>query len=95
MKELILSFNQVTGTIPSEISNLAEIEVLNLSHNSFSGAAFDALHNFTTLKTVNLKSNLFMGKVGNLMTLKELGECFFLTRTLNLTMNSFSSVRFE
>ena len=74
MKELILSFNQLTGTIPSEISNLAEIEVLDLSHNSFSGAAFDALHNLTTLKTVDLKSNLFRGEVGNLMTLKELGE---------------------
>ena len=62
MKILSLSDNQLTGSIPSEISNMKNLEKLILSLNQFDGEIqwVDNLNNLTML---NLDNNQFSGKI--------------------------------
>ncbi|KAI8570861.1 hypothetical protein RHMOL_Rhmol01G0070500 [Rhododendron molle] len=57
-----ISYNSLSGEIPSLICNASSLEILDLSHNKLSGAVPQCLGNFSSvLLVLNLRSNGFMG----------------------------------
>ena len=70
---LNLSNNNFTGSIQEEISNLNDLESLDLSFNEFSGDLPSGLYTLDSLKTLNLSNNLLTGEIsheiGNLLNL--------------------------
>ena len=73
---LELGWNQLTGPIPAELGNLANLERLWLSSNQLSGPIPAELGNLANLKELRLSSNQLSGPIpaelGNLANLKEL-----------------------
>ena len=54
--------NQLTGTIPSELGSLANLEYLNLESNQLSGTIPTWLGSLTKLRGLNLEDNQFTGR---------------------------------
>ena len=75
--ELDLTDNELTGTIPSELSNLSSLERLNLFNNELTGTIPSELGNLASLQRLNLFNNQLTGTIpselGNLSSLLELG----------------------
>ena len=73
---LDLSDNQLTGTIPSELSNLASLEWLSLSFNQLTGTIPVELEKLASLRILVLHDNQLTGSVpvelGNLASLEVL-----------------------
>ena len=71
---LDLTDNQLTGTIPSELSNLASLERLWLSENQLTGAIPAELSNLASLEWLSLSFNQLTGTIptelGNLASLR-------------------------
>lgn len=63
---LSLAGNNLSGTLPAELSDLVYLETLNLQTNSIGGSIPANLGNLLNLKTVNLQSNKFEGTLPNL-----------------------------
>ena len=60
LKALQLSCN-LTGSIPTEIVNLAQLELLNLSGNNLTGSISTVLDSLVNLESVNLSNNNLSG----------------------------------
>ena len=73
---LILSGNGLSGTIPSELANLASLQTLQLDSNQLSGGIPSELGNLASLETLRLYQNQLSGgipsELGNLANLREL-----------------------
>ncbi|MED6139895.1 hypothetical protein PIB30_088237 [Stylosanthes scabra] len=70
---LILSDQQLTGTVPPSIGNLTFLTKLNLRNNSFHGEFPQQVGNLQHLQHVNISYNVFGGNIfGNLSQCKEL-----------------------
>ncbi|WP_278010779.1 leucine-rich repeat domain-containing protein [Flavobacterium gyeonganense] len=63
---LSLAGNNLSGTLPAELSDLAYLETLNLQTNAITGSIPANIGNLQNLKTVNLQSNKFEGTLPNL-----------------------------
>ncbi|RZC47554.1 hypothetical protein C5167_040496 [Papaver somniferum] len=59
--QLNLSWNHLTGNLPSEVGNLERIINLDLSNNQLSGEIPSSLGNCLGLQILNLNGNLFEG----------------------------------
>ena len=74
--ELDLSENELSGTIPSELGSLTNLEVLKLSKNQLSGTIPPELGNLTNLAVLDLFENRLSGTIppelGNLINLEAL-----------------------
>ena len=81
-----LDENNLTGFIPSEISELEYLTTLNLSRNNLSGSIPSDIGNLTNITTLYLNSNQLSGnipsEIGNLIQLAD----------LRLDFNSLSGV---
>ncbi|CAL1373552.1 unnamed protein product [Linum trigynum] len=81
---LNLSRNEFIGSIPNEIGNLTNVEVLDLSHNFLTGEIPETIGNFKSLKTLYLQQNSLSGSVPQaLASLKAMER-------LDLSLNNFS-----
>lgn len=76
LKELDLSDNKITGSIPAEVGNLTTLTNLNLSDNNISGTIPSSVGNLTNLTNLDLGENSISGsippEIGNLKELKSL-----------------------
>ena len=76
LRELDLSNNEVTGSIPPEFGNLTQLNNLNLSENKISGSIPSELGNLSGLTNLDLSENNISGtippEVGNLSNLTNL-----------------------
>lgn len=75
--ELNLSGNNLNGTIPAAVGNLANLERLNLHTNNLSGNIPPTIGDLSALRQIWLFSNQLSGtlpsEIGNLMNLTHLG----------------------
>ncbi len=73
---LELNFNQLTGSIPTELGNLSNLESLLLSFNQLTGSIPTELGNLSNLQFLQLFSNQLTGSIptelGNLSNLENL-----------------------
>ena len=74
--DLQLPGNQLTGVIPAELGNLANLELLSLSNNRLTGAIPAELGNLANLEWLYLSNNRLTGAIptelGNLANLQRL-----------------------
>ena len=73
VSELDLGDNGLTGSIPSSLGNLTNLEFLNLRGNQLTGSIPSSLGNLTNLETLHLDNNQLTGSIpsslGNLRNL--------------------------
>lgn len=60
---LDLTTNQLTGSIPSWITELKSVEQIEIFNNSFSGELPEAMDNMTMLKSFDASTNKLTGKI--------------------------------
>ncbi|CAO2837705.1 unnamed protein product [Amaranthus hypochondriacus] len=63
LQVLSLRSNQISGTFPSEFSNLKNLSVLFLEFNNFSGPLPDDFSGWKNLNVLNLSNNRFDGSI--------------------------------
>ncbi|XP_024636129.2 receptor-like protein 15 [Medicago truncatula] len=63
MTGLDLSWNNLTGVIPSQIGHLQPVRALNLSHNHLSGPIPITFSNLTQIESLDLSYNNLSGKI--------------------------------
>ncbi|KAM3296447.1 hypothetical protein ACQJBY_038663 [Aegilops geniculata] len=81
---LELSYNSLSGHLPSEVGSLGNLNILGLSGNQLSGKIPDSIQNCMVLEQLFLDNNSFEGSIPKSLTnIKGLS-------ILNLTMNKFS-----
>ncbi|XP_042514351.1 LRR receptor-like serine/threonine-protein kinase EFR [Macadamia integrifolia] len=66
---LDLSYNFLVGTLPTEISNLKSLSVLNISHNKLSGEIPSTIGDCNSLEHLSMESNFFEGTIPQSLTL--------------------------
>lgn len=59
LKSLNLSFNQISGSFPSNVGNFGQLESLDLSHNNFSGQIPEAVDSLVSLRVLKFDHNGF------------------------------------
>lgn len=79
---LSLSFNNLSGTIPLKIKDLANLSILQLTNNKITGS-INEISNLFNLVSLDLESNLFDQDINKLASLNQL-------ISLNLSKNNFS-----
>ncbi|CAL1398238.1 unnamed protein product [Linum trigynum] len=84
VRSLDLSWNNLSGEIPEEITRLGTLKYVNLSRNSFSGGIPGDLASMTSLESLDLSGNQLSGAVP-----PGLASLTFLNH-LNLSYNSLS-----
>lgn len=84
MTGIDLSDNQLTGTIPDQMSKLHELHSLNLSYNLLGGHIPTSFVNLTTLESLDLSHNRLTGQIP-----QEFSHMSSLT-TLRLAFNDLS-----
>ena len=71
-----LMFNNLTGTLPSSLENLEQLQILELSFNKIEGTLPSALGNLSKLEVLALNGNNLTGiiptTIGNLTSLRQL-----------------------
>ena len=74
VKELLLRINNLTGSIPSEIGNLDNLEFLHMGDNQLSGSIPSEIGNLDNLTYLHMYRNQLSGpipsEIGNLSNLK-------------------------
>ncbi|KAK6944357.1 Leucine-rich repeat [Dillenia turbinata] len=63
LKSLDLSFNQISGVMPSNIGNFDQLEFLDLSGNKFSGVIPDSVSSLSSLQVLKLSQNGFQSNI--------------------------------
>ena len=86
LKELDLSDNKISGSIPSEIGNLTTLTSLNLSSNNITGSIPAELGNLTNLTNLDLGNNDLTGSMPD-----ELGKLSKL-ESLDISGNKLSGL---
>lgn len=72
-KKLVLSDNQLNGTIPNEVSQLKNLTLLDLSMNSLSGSIPDGISQLKSLSFLDLSMNRLNGSIpSNLSSIQSL-----------------------
>ncbi|KAJ0260364.1 LRR receptor-like serine/threonine-protein kinase [Hirschfeldia incana] len=59
LKNLNLSFNQISGSFPSNAGNFGQLESLDVSHNNFSGQIPEAVDSLISLRVLKFDHNGF------------------------------------
>lgn len=59
LKNLNLSFNQISGSFASNVGNFGQLESLDISHNNFSGQIPEAVDSLVSLRVLKLDHNEF------------------------------------
>lgn len=76
VSEIQMLFNNLEGKIPSSLSNLSELRIIELSFNKLSGALPASLGNLSNLQVLALNGNFITGSIpdsfGSLANLKQL-----------------------
>ena len=92
--EIDLSFNNLTGKLPNEISDLTSLRVLNLAFNKLEGELPKTLTDLTNLETLQLFSNNFsgalpkdIGRMENLKTLELYNQRRVKQEQMNLSLH--------
>ncbi|KAK4401286.1 putative receptor-like protein kinase [Sesamum angolense] len=81
---LDISSNSLVGSLPSDVSGLQHLVLLNLSNNKLSGAIPDSFGSLISLRELYLANNSFHGNISpSLSSLKSL-------EVLNLSQNDFT-----
>ena len=65
---LNLSYNNFTGSLPSELGNLTRLRYLYVDRNHLSGEITSSLGNMTDLKRLYLYNNEFTGPIPSTFT---------------------------
>ncbi|KAH9667078.1 Receptor-like protein 13 [Citrus sinensis] len=63
MSGMDLSYNELTGEIPSEIGELPKVRALNLSHTSLSGSIPGSFSNLKMMESLDLSDNELSGQI--------------------------------
>ncbi|MEN8221530.1 MAG: Two component regulator three Y domain protein, partial [Pseudomonadota bacterium] len=63
VSKLSLYSNNLTGEIPTKLSNLSKLEYLSLTYNSLSGSIPTELGNLSDLESLNLGGNQLSGSI--------------------------------
>jgi len=87
LTELNLSYNNLTGALPSQVGQLKNLQVLNLSYNKFTGVPAE-VGQLKKLLVLDLSNNQLTGlpyELGNLSQLE----------TLNVSGNDYSRADLE
>ena len=80
---LILSDNQLTGPIPSEIGNLTNLKLLDLRDNQLTGSIPSEIYNLTLLWGLKLNNNQLTGSIpSGIDTLENLNELYLYNNQL-------------
>ena len=82
LEELNISFNALTGALPSQINKLKKLKVLNASNNKMTGVPAE-VGQLSNLEVLDLSNNQLTGLPNELANLKNL-------KTLNLSGNQYS-----
>ncbi|CAL4994028.1 unnamed protein product [Urochloa decumbens] len=77
---LNISYNQLSGSIPSEIGHLSELTVLGLAENKLSGPLPVEIGSLTALTTLEINNNELVGRIPEALGL--------LQRVLSLELSS-------
>ncbi|MBT1697888.1 carboxypeptidase regulatory-like domain-containing protein [Fulvivirgaceae bacterium PWU4] len=76
VRKIVLAGNNLTGTVPAAIGDLAKLDTLDLSNNQLSGELPTAITNLTLLQRINVSNNQLTGSlppaIGALPALKQL-----------------------
>ncbi|KAL7103863.1 hypothetical protein ACP275_08G206300 [Erythranthe tilingii] len=99
LQRIHLSQNQLSGEIPSSISECSQLQLVSLSYNSFSGKIPREIGNLKFLQVLNLGGNYLNGviptEIGNLQNLAQFGtERNQITGTIPLGIFNISSLQF-
>jgi len=74
--DIALEYNNLTGTIPSEIGNLTNLQTLNFWFNQLTGPIPHEIGNLSDLRTLELMNNQLSGsipsEIGNMINLQTL-----------------------
>ena len=82
---LDISFNNIVGILPEEISNLINIEKLYLGGNKFSGT-IPSFTKLRKLKSLLLEDNMFHGRIPNFFSHPEMSRINFARNKLTGTI---------
>lgn len=82
LEELNVSYNNLTGALPSQIGKLKNLKVLNASNNQMTGVPAE-VGQLKNLEVLDLSNNQLTGLPNELANLKNL-------KTLNLSGNQYS-----
>ena len=99
LRELDLSYNDLSGSIPAELGKLANLRELDLSYNDLSGAIPPELGKLANLRVLNLYANVLAGTIpselGNLanLTLLRLGESGLLSGAIPPELGRLANLR--
>ncbi|OIV41161.1 leucine-rich repeat domain-containing protein [Flavobacterium johnsoniae] len=93
---LSLAANNLSGTLPAELSDLVYLETLNLQSNAVEGSIPSDLGRLTNLKTLNLQSNKFKGTLPVLSAISGLKKVSFAGNAFKGTipghLNDFENI---
>ena len=76
--EIVLAFNNLDGTIPTDIKKLSELRTLNLRNNKLSGMLQHAVFQIHTLQYIDLSGNSITGPLPTKLSMPNL-TLLFLT----------------
>ncbi|CDY39700.1 BnaA04g14170D [Brassica napus] len=82
LKSLNLSFNQISGSFPSNVGNFGQLESLDLSHNNLSGQIPEAVDSLVSLRVLKFDHNGFQMSIP-----RGLLGCQSLLKALNIAGN--------
>ncbi|KAK1691812.1 hypothetical protein QYE76_008509 [Lolium multiflorum] len=89
-KGLDLSYNQLSGNIPSQIGHLMNLNSLSISNNQLSGEIPSALGECLLLESLHLEKNFLQGKIpGSLSALRGIYEMDLSQNNLSGTIPEF------
>jgi hypothetical protein len=75
---LSLDGNNLTGNLPSAITNLKAIEYLDLGDNKLTGSISSSVSNLTILRSLGLRNNLLTGTIpSSIGTIPTLSDIYF------------------
>ena len=87
VRDIFMTQNNASGTIPSELKHLTRLELLSLRRNSISGTIPEHLQNIRSLKYLDLSQNALTGSIPSAI-FKDLSEL----RVLGLEDNQLTGM---